>query len=142
MEHGPHFTDDESEAQGREGNCLSSTAGELQDLKEAAFLNLCDFSNWKSLSLVLKGFFLWVYQPYVFEKRHYTKLIPDPLSHLGLGILSSPSPSLSSLSVSNATSSVMSILMPSNKMSPLSLNGAACGPLEALLNCGITWHLL
>lgn len=40
MEHDPHFTDDESEAQGREGNCLSYTTGEFQGLKEAAFLNL------------------------------------------------------------------------------------------------------
>jgi len=60
MDHDPHFTDDESEAQGREENCPSYTAGELQDLKETAFLNLCDFSNWKFLLLVLKGFFLWV----------------------------------------------------------------------------------
>lgn len=45
MEHDPQFTDDESEARGREENCPSHIAGELQDLKEAAFLNLCDFSN-------------------------------------------------------------------------------------------------
>lgn len=49
-----------------------------------------------------------------FERGHYSKLIPDLLPHWGSGVLSSPSPFLSLLSVSNGASSMTSILIPSN----------------------------
>lgn len=82
-------------SQGREGNCY--TAGELQDLKEAAFLSSMGFLQLETPFSVLKGVLLWVYQICIFENRYYTKLILDLLPHLDSGILSPGSPTFSPL---------------------------------------------
>lgn len=66
MECEPHFTDDETEAQGRHVNCPKlHTAGELQDLKETIFLSFMWSLQLEILSFDYKGLFLQVYQAYV-----------------------------------------------------------------------------
>lgn len=103
----------------------SCTARELQDLKEPELLNFIWFLQLEIPFFSSKRLFPLGLPGTCFERGPCSKLIPDLLPHRGSGVLSSPSPSLSLLSVSNGASSPAPILMLSNMIPPLSLNSVA-----------------